>query len=231
MHSQEILIKLEKVGYAIAAESGVKKLLSDISLSVAKKTVTTIIGPNGAGKTTLIKLVLGLVKPTSGTILKNNITIGYVPQKVMANRYMPMTVAAYLKINSVKNLNYPFNIDSLMDTSIHALSGGELQKVLLNVAVAGNPDLLILDEPTQGIDANGIANFHKMLRMVKKERKLAILLVSHDLHFVFDYTDYVICLNQHICCHGHPETVKNTSDVQKLFPGFAPYHHHHDHEH
>lgn len=232
MHNHHtLLIKLENVGYKITTENSHKQLLANISLQINTNTVTTIIGPNGAGKTTLIKIILGLINPTSGQINKGNLTIGYVPQKIMANRYMPMNVSSYLKINDTNNTNYPFNIENLMNSSMHSLSGGELQKVLLNVALANSPDLLILDEPTQGIDANGIANFHDMLRMVKEERKIAVLLVSHDLHFVFDYTDYVICLNQHICCHGHPETVKTAKDMQLLFPGFAPYHHTHDHEH
>ena len=118
-----------------------------------------------------------------------------------------------------------------MNQSIHALSGGELQKVLFNAAVLKKPDLLILDEPTQGIDADGQSIFYEKLLKLKSDYKMAIVIISHDLHFVFECTNHVVCLNQHICCQGSPENVREEKEVQQLFPGFTPYQHHHDHKH
>ena len=227
-----MLISLESVAYSLMQEVHSKTLLHDINLSIAANTVTTIIGPNGAGKTTLVRLILGLIKPTSGTISrKKNVLLGYVPQKLNANKFMPMTVEAFLNLCGTPKINGPFDITKLMNRSIHALSGGELQKVLFNAAVLKKPDLLILDEPTQGIDADGQTAFYQKLLELKFEHKMAIVIISHDLHFVFDCTDHVICLNQHICCQGSPEKVRGVKEVQRLFPGFTPYQHSHDHQH
>lgn len=225
-----MLISLNSVGYTL--ESLSKTLLHDINLDILPHSVTTIIGPNGAGKTTLVRLLLGLIQPTSGTISRQeNVTMGYVPQKLHANRFMPMTVSTFLSLCGVQKIKCLFDISHLMTRSIHTLSGGELQKVLFNAAVLKKPDLLILDEPTQGIDADGQAAFYRKLIELKNEYNMAIVLISHDLHFVFDCTDHVICLNHHVCCQGTPEKVRQIQEVQQLFPGFAPYHHTHDHHH
>lgn len=225
-----MLISLKSAGYTL--ESPPKTLLHDINLDVLPNSVTTIIGPNGAGKTTLVRLLLGLIQPTSGAITRQRyITMGYVPQKLHANRFMPMTVSTFLSLCGDQKLEHPFDISHLMTRSIHALSGGELQKVLFNAAVLKKPDLLILDEPTQGIDADGQSAFYRKLIELKNEYNMAIVLISHDLHFVFECTDHVICLNHHVCCQGTPEKVRQVQEVQQLFPGFAPYQHHHDHHH
>jgi zinc transport system ATP-binding protein len=227
-----MLVSLNSVGYILEKEETPKTLLHDINLDVLPNSVTTIIGPNGAGKTTLVRLLLGLIEPTSGTITRQkNITMGYVPQKLHANRFMPMTVSTFLSLCGIQKIDYPFDIVNLMTRSIHALSGGELQKVLFNAAVLKKPDLLILDEPTQGIDADGQSAFYRKLIELKNEYQIAIVLISHDLHFVFDCTDHVICLNHHVCCQGTPEKVRQVQEVQQLFPGFVPYHHTHDHQH
>lgn len=225
-----MLISLKSVGYT--PESFSKTLLHDINLDILPNSVTTIIGPNGAGKTTLVRLLLGLIQPTSGTIHRQqNITMGYVPQKLHANQFMPMTVSTFLGLCGAQKINYLFDIPHLMARSIHTLSGGELQKVLFNAAALKKPDLLILDEPTQGIDADGQSAFYRKLLDLKNEYDMAIVLISHDLHFVFDCTDHVICLNHHVCCQGTPEKVRQIQEVQQLFPGFVPYHHTHDHHH
>ena len=227
-----MLISLDSVGYKLKNDVGSRALLSDISFGISANTVTTIIGPNGAGKTTLVRLILGLIQPTSGTInRKKNILMGYVPQKLNSNKFMPMTVEAFLSLCGTPKINGPFDIAVLMGRSIHALSGGELQKVLFNAAVLKKPDLLILDEPTQGIDADGQNIFYQKLLKLKFEHNTAIVIISHDLHFVFERTDHVICLNQHICCQGSPEKVREVKEVQQLFPGFTPYQHTHDHQH
>lgn len=227
-----MLVRLNSVGYTVQNESDSRNLLHDISFEVKSNSVTTIVGPNGAGKTTLVRLILDFIQPTSGIINKQkNIQMGYVPQKLHANRFMPMTVQTFLSLCGEQKIDYLFDISHLMASSIHSLSGGELQKVLFNAAVLKKPDLLILDEPTQGIDADGQAAFYQKLIELKNEYNIAIILISHDLHFVFDYTDHVICLNHHICCQGTPEKMRQVQEVQRLFPGFVPYQHNHDHKH
>ena len=163
-----MLVSLNSVGFTLKSESISKTLLSDINFNIGENTIITIIGPNGAGKTTLVRLILGLIQPTSGTInRKKNILLGYVPQKLNANKFMPMTVESFLSLCGTTKINGPFDIAKLMNQSIHALSGGELQKVLFNAAVLKKPDLLILDEPTQGIDADGQSIFYEKLLKLK----------------------------------------------------------------
>ncbi len=227
-----MLISLNSIGYILENESQARTLLHDVSFCISPNSVTTIIGPNGAGKTTLVRLLLGLIQPTSGTINRQKkLLVGYVPQKLYANRFMPMTVRTFLGLCGTQKIDHPFNITQLMDRSVHTLSGGELQKVLFNAAVLKKPDLLILDEPTQGIDADGQSAFYNKLIELKNKYNMAIVLISHDLHFVFDRTDHVICLNHHVCCQGTPEKIRKTQEVQQLFPGLATYQHHHDHHH
>lgn len=228
-----MLITLDSVGYTLENNKDqAKSLLNNINFNIADNTITTIIGPNGAGKTTLVRLILGLIKPTSGTIhRRNNLVLGYVPQKLNANKFMPMTVKAFLSLCGKPKIDGLFDITNLLHRSIHDLSGGELQKVLFNAAILKKPDLLILDEPTQGIDNYGQHAFYHQLLELKLKHNIAIVLISHDLHFVFDSTDYVICLNQHICCQGSPEKLRNLEEVQQLFPGLTPYKHSHDHQH
>lgn len=227
-----MLISLDSVSYSIKSDTQVKVLLHEIHFDIYPNSITTIIGPNGAGKTTLVKLLLGLIQPTFGIVKKQkNLVLGYVPQKLHANRFMPMTVQSFLTLCGEKKIEYPFDSSRLMDRSIHTLSGGELQKVLFNAAVSKKPDVLILDEPTQGIDADGEAIFYNKIVELKNIYNMAIILVSHDLHFVLDRTDHVICLNHHVCCQGTPEKVRKTKELERLFPGFAGYQHHHDHHH
>lgn len=227
-----MLISLNSISYVLKDESQDRTLLHDVSFAISSNSVTTIIGPNGAGKTTLVRLLLGLISPTSGKIKRQKkLLIGYVPQKLYANRFMPMTVGTFLSLCGTQKIDLPFDVSQLIDRSIHALSGGELQKVLFNAAVLKKPDLLILDEPTQGIDADGQTVFYNKLIELKNAHNMAIVLISHDLHFVFEHTDHVICLKHHICCQGTPEKVRKTKEIQQLFPGLATYQHHHDHHH
>jgi len=227
-----MLVSLKSVDYILKDESQTRTLLHDINFDLFPNSITTIIGPNGAGKTTLVRLLLGLIQPTSGKIKRQKkLLIGYVPQKLHANRFMPMTASTFLSLCGAQKIDPPFDVTHLMNRSIHALSGGELQKVLFNAAVLKKPDLLILDEPTQGIDADGQAVFYDKLLELKNKWNMAVVLISHDLHFVFDRTDHVICLNHHVCCQGTPEKVRKTQEVQQLFPRFATYQHHHDHHH
>lgn len=220
-----------------------RHLLHNISLQIARQQIVTLIGPNGAGKTTLVKIVLGLIRPSSGSvILKKGLRTGYMPQRLVIDPGMPVSVDRFLRlaVNARKNM-----IDSaleetgataLKDSQLHSLSGGELQRVLLARALIQDPQLLVLDEPAQGVDVNGQAELYRLITEIRDRHQCGILLVSHDLHLVMSATDEVICLNQHVCCHGHPEQVSNDPAYLELFGKrdaeiLAVYTHHHNHSH
>lgn len=201
-----------------------KKILNNVSLNLTRKNITTIMGPNGAGKSTLIKIVLGLIQPNTGTIeKKDNIKIGYVPQKNNLNSSIPLTVDRFLKLAGKFSYEKRVNALKLVDAShiiksnIHTLSGGETQRVLLARAMLRKPDLLVLDEPVQGVDINGQDEIYKLITQLRDKFNCAIMMVSHDLHLVMAKTDQVLCLHHHLCCKGTPETIIHNQDFIKIF--------------
>lgn len=220
-----------------------KVILSDISFSVSQGEILTIIGPNGAGKSTLLKILLGLLKPTSGIIkTRDGTNIGYMPQKININSFMPISTKRFLSISScaskekISEIVAVLDIEKLLQQELLYLSGGELQRVLLARAILNNPEILVLDEPTAGIDITGQAELYKKISLLKQKYNFAAIIVSHDLHLVMSETDKVICLNQHICCSGHPEQVIKAPEFIDLFGDtalnkFAFYAHNHDHSH
>ncbi len=232
------LMTLNSVSYVVQDRS----ILDKVSLTLIPKEIVTIIGPNGAGKSTLVKLLLGLIKPTSGQFERRaNLNIGYVPQKLSLDVTLPMKVSRFLSLAQVnKNQRYEaldfLNIRHLAGRQIHKLSGGELQRVLLARAIARKPDVLVLDEPLQGVDVTGQIELYRLIASMREKLGCAIVMVSHDLHLVMAQTDSVICLNQHVCCHGQPENVSQHPEYLKLFgqravDDIAVYQHHHDHHH
>ncbi|MFC0178919.1 zinc ABC transporter ATP-binding protein ZnuC [Thorsellia kenyensis] len=233
------LLQIENVTY----QSHDKLILKDISLTLQRQKILTLIGPNGAGKSTLVKIVLGLLKPTSGKVkINKNIRIGFVPQKIHPDKSLPMQVIDFLKLSpgfqkdKLTSLLEKFNIHYVIKQDVHKLSGGELQRVLLVRALLNSPDLLVLDEPMQGVDITGQKELYQLLKTIRLEMNCGILLVSHDLHLVMAQTDYVLCLNQHICCSGSPDIVTNHPKYLALFgkedvEHLAVYKHSHDHCH
>lgn len=224
-----------------------KIILENVSLTLLSGQITTIIGPNGAGKTSLLKVLLGITPFTSGTIKKKpGLRIGYMPQKMAVSTYLPMTVKRFLTLAASKTQDIA-DILSLVgalkvsDTQIHHLSGGEWQRVLLARALLTQPDLLILDEPAQGVDVIGQAELYSLIGDVRSKYRCGVLLVSHDLYVVMAASDRVVCLNKHICCMGHPSSVQQNPKYLELFGShafygplsnkLAPYTHHHDHCH
>ncbi len=218
-----------------------QRLIDDVTFAINDKTITTIIGPNGAGKSTLLRLILGLLSASTGSISrKKGIKLGYMPQKLSLNASLPLTVERFLSLSQSATKNTRTHITAVLEQvnaaytlkqSIHTLSGGEWQRVLLARALLQSPDLLVLDEPVQGLDLAGQAEFYRMLHHIRHTLGCAVVHVSHDLHLVWDASDTVICLNKHICCMGHPDHVRQDPIVQSLFGGFLPYTHHHDHCH
>jgi zinc transport system ATP-binding protein len=231
------LIEAEQVTY----REGTRLILADISLILHKEQIVSIVGPNGAGKTTLLKILLGLLKPTSGKITTSpNLRIGYMPQRLQVDPLFPLTVKRFLQLGQAdvsleKTLVEVGVKHQILDNPLYTLSGGELQRVLLARALLRQPELLVLDEPAQGVDLLGQGEFYDLIARIREQQGCAILLVSHDLNVVMAQTDIVVCLNQHVCCSGHPEKVSKDPAFTALFghvaQNLAFYTHKHDHHH
>ncbi len=233
------LIQLQQV----SVRYGDVTALSNIDLALEPKQITTLVGPNGAGKSTLARVVLGLVTPSEGTVYRQpSLRIGYMPQRIRLDDSLPLTVDRFLWLGGPsptkarRAVLERVGVGHLFKRSVHGLSGGEWQRVLLARALLRSPDLLVLDEPAQGVDVAGQDALYGLLKEVRDEIGCAILLISHDLHFVMAATDEVICLHQHICCSGTPDVVQRNPAYLALFPpqnqgNLALYQHHHDHHH
>lgn len=222
---------------------GQKTILEDVHLTVHSGQIVTLIGPNGAGKSTLVRVALGLVKPISGSVqLKKGINIGYMPQRLKVESFMPLTVERFLHLagdiesNQFQTVINELRIVHLQSSPIQSISGGEFQRVLLARAMLRNPQLLVLDEPVQGVDVTGQEELYKMIMRIRDKQSCGILMVSHDLHLVMAGTDKVVCLNKHVCCSGTPAAVSKHPEFLNLFgarepEGLAVYAHRHDHKH
>jgi zinc transport system ATP-binding protein len=217
--------------------------LHDVDFTIARGEIVTVVGPNGSGKSTLVKTLMGLLKPTAGKVSRmQGLRIGYVPQKLYIDATLPMTVARFLSLperrtpEEIAAMLARVGASGLESRQMTRLSGGQFQRVLLARAMLSHPDLLILDEPTQGLDQPGVAEFYRLIEEVRREDGCAVLLVSHDLHVVMRASDRVICLNGHVCCEGAPESVAAAPEYRALFGeeargALALYAHHHDHSH
>ena len=231
------VLKLDKIFVTLGAGA----ILENVALSLEREKITTLIGPNGAGKSTLVRVVLGLLKPSSGTRwISENVRMGYMPQKITISQNLPITVRRFLQFADQNNgvvdeVLSKTKTSEVANTPLQNISGGEFQRVLLARALLRKPSLLVLDEPVQGVDINGQVELYQLISTIRNQIGCSVLMVSHDLHLVMAETDEVICLNRHICCKGHPQTVVKHPAYQKMFgqnlSGFALYTHHHDHIH
>ena len=228
---------------AITKQSASSVILDKVDLSVHKGEIVTLVGPNGAGKSTLIKIALGLDSPDQGLVEKaRNLKIGYVPQNVNLDPSLPISVIRFLQsthrygeevLGSVLKM---VGAQNLMDHALQDISGGELRRVLLARALLGEPQLLILDEPTSGVDISGQSDLYALIQQIRDNQGCGVLLVSHNLHIVMAATDRVVCLNRHLCCTGTPDDVQQHPEFVTLFGHkqageIGVYRHHHDHEH
>ena len=234
----EALVEAKDLVFA----AGGQDLLENINLSLHPREIVTVIGPNGAGKTTLVKALLGILTPVSGSVTRRpGIKVGYVPQKFAADGLVPLTVARLItltqraSIDQIDAVLEETGIDHLKEREVSALSGGELQRALLARALVNNPDLLVLDEPVQGVDFAGEIKLYDLISKIRETRGCGILMVSHDLHVVMAESDRVIFLNRQICCEGRPEAVQHHPEYARLFGATAQavgvYRHAHDHDH
>ncbi len=218
-----------------------KSVLQGVSLKLYPRQLVTLIGPNGSGKSTLIKVLLGLIRPDQGKVTrKPGLKIGYMPQKLHMDSTLPITVEGFLKLSANISEILPVLEKTGMcerrHSLMHTLSGGEFQRTLMAKALLKKPDLLVLDEPVQGVDMIGQTEIYRLIQEIRDNLGCGILLVSHDLHFVHAASDQVICLNHHICCQGQPEDVRKNPAYLSLFgqnvpAAMAPYLHSHDHRH
>ncbi len=222
---------------------GAKTAISGIDLAIGEGRIVTLIGPNGAGKTTLLRALLGLVKPARGEISRRpGLSIGFMPQHLNTDPTLPITVRRFLQLagsgqrSDLEAALAEVGAPDLMNASLHQISGGEVQRVLLARALLRRPDLMVLDEPDQGVDVGGQVDLYRLIARIRDEHGCAVLMVSHHLHLVMAAADEVVCINHHLCCAGHPEAVSRDPGYLDLFGArdaqtLAPYHHHHDHTH
>ena len=225
----------------LSVSYGARTALSDVSLRIEPNEIVTIVGPNGSGKTTLLRAIIGAVKPSVGSIVQaSNLKIGYVPQKLHIDDTLPITVSRFLKLPGgladVDDVLKQAGVPELEKEQLSQLSGGQFQRVLLARALIGKPDLLLLDEATQGLDQRGSASFYQQIETVRQATGCAVLMISHELHVVMSASDRVICLNGHVCCEGAPASVASAPEYRALFGtgtggALALYRHEHDHGH
>ncbi|MCQ1853818.1 ATP-binding cassette domain-containing protein [Neorhizobium galegae] len=227
------------------ANAGIRRdgrwLVRGVDFSIRRGEVVTLIGPNGAGKSTTAKLAIGVLRPDEGSVARlPGLRVGYVPQKLAIDWTMPLSVRRLMRLTGPLNDTdllaalASTGISHLIDAEVRHLSGGEFQRALLARAIARKPDLMVLDEPLQGVDFAGESALYDLIRSIRTMTGCGILMISHDLHMVMAGTDTVICLNGHVCCRGTPEVVSQSADYLKLFGNsrsLAVYSHHHDHTH
>ncbi|MEC7961950.1 MAG: metal ABC transporter ATP-binding protein [Pseudomonadota bacterium] len=226
-----------------SVHQGATVALTGVDFHIDRGEIVTVVGPNGSGKSTLMKTVIGALKPSAGAVKrKPGLRIGYVPQKLQIDPTLPITVARFLglprrlpRARALEVLEQA-GVPDLADRQMARLSGGQFQRVLLARAMLEEPDLLILDEATQGLDQPGSAAFYRQIEEIRQAKGCAVLMVSHELHVVMAASDRVICLNGHVCCHGAPEIVASAPEYRALFGSgtggaLALYRHDHDHSH
>ena len=235
---KKTLLKLENAGFS----KNNKWLVKGVSLEVRQGEIVTLIGPNGSGKSTTAKIALGIYKEIEGKVNKFTNKIGYVPQKISIDWTLPIRVIDFMSLTEEptdEQINIALNltgVEHLRNNSLGNLSGGEFQRVLIARAIAKQPEFLVLDEPVQGVDFKGEIALYELIKKISEELNCGILLISHDLHVVMSATDFVVCLNGHVCCSGTPQVVAKNDEYQELFGDRAStilsiYEHKHDHTH
>ncbi len=237
-NKNKVLLKVENAGVSINDKS----LVKGVSFEIKQGEIVTLIGPNGSGKSTTAKIALGIYKKIDGKVKKYTDKIGYVPQKISIDWTLPIRVLDFMNLTeelTQDQINIALNltgVEHLKNKSLSNLSGGEFQRVLIARAISKKPELLVLDEPVQGVDFKGEIALYELIKQISEKMKCGILLISHDLHVVMSATDFVLCLNGHVCCSGAPHKVVKDSKYKELFGDRASnilslYEHKHDHTH
>ena len=237
--AREQLVNLDEVGI----NRGGRWLVRGVSFTIERGEIVTLIGPNGSGKSTTARTLVGILGPDEGRITRRpGLRIGYVPQKLAIDRTLPLSASRLMTLTAshpaakIAQALEEVGIPHLAQAQVQSLSGGEFQRALLARAMLRQPDLLVLDEPVQGVDFNGETALYELIGTIRDRTGCGVLLISHDLHVVMAATDTVICLNGHICCRGTPQAVAADPQYQQLFgrraaAALAVYRHNHDHTH
>ncbi|WP_171211242.1 metal ABC transporter ATP-binding protein [Ruegeria sp. HKCCA5426] len=233
------LITVEK----LSVRYGANTVLQNVDMAIEAGEIVTIVGPNGSGKTSLLRAIIGATNPSAGHVSREpGLKIGYVPQKLHVDPTLPISVARFMRLTHRVSKDdcaaalAAAGVPDLLKRQMSQLSGGQFQRVLLARALINRPDILLLDEATQGLDQRGSASFYQQIEAVRQETGCAILMISHELHVVMSASDRVICLNGHVCCEGSPAVVASAPEYRALFGtgtggALALYRHEHDHNH
>jgi zinc transport system ATP-binding protein len=239
MNEAERLLRMEALVVRFAGEA----VVDHVDLAVHAGEIVTVVGPNGSGKTTLLRAALGLIGVDGGRVWRRRgLRIGYVPQQLQVDATLPLSVRRFVALaGGAGNADVHQALEAvgagyLLDKPMRSLSGGEMRRALLARALVPHPDLLVLDEPTAGVDVAGQAELYQLVDNIRRRQGCGVLLVSHDLHLVMASTDRVVCLNHHVCCTGTPEDITVHPEYRALFGremagSFAVYQHDHDHHH
>ncbi len=229
--------------HGIGVRRGDRWLVRQVDVAVRRGEIVTLIGPNGSGKSTTAKALVGIVQPDEGRVERAaSLRLGYVPQRIQIDPTLPMTVRRLMRLtgpypeHEIDTVLEQVGIAHLKTAPVHGLSGGEFQRALLARALIRKPDLMVLDEPVQGVDFAGEIALYELIGDIRDRLDCGVLLISHDLHIVMAATDTVVCLNGHVCCHGPPSSVAESPEYRALFGSdaahaLAVYRHHHDHAH
>jgi zinc transport system ATP-binding protein len=233
---------IEASGLSVRMGGG--EVLSGVDFRIDAGEIVTVLGPNGSGKSTLLRALMGIVPLSAGRVVRApGLRLGYVPQRLAIDRNLPLTVRRFLSLpvrvsdaQALAALERTGISPALAARQLHDLSGGQLQRVLLARALLGDPQILVLDEATQGLDQPGEASFYRLIEDIRATTGAGVLMVSHDLHVVMAASDRVVCLNGHVCCEGTPRVVSTAPEYRALFGlgtqgALALYRHDHDHDH
>ena len=227
----------------VSVRFGQRSVLEEVSLAVHAGEIVTLVGLNGAGKSTLVRVLLGIIRPHFGEVVRApGLRIGYSPQHVHRDPILPMTVRRFLTLGApatrerLESLLAEVGAGAILDHPLAEISGGELHRVLLARALLREPGLLVLDEPLAGVDVTSQSDLYRLIATIRDRYGCGVLLVSHDLHLVMAATDTVVCLNRHVCCTGHPRAITRHPEFVSLFgphlaDDLAVYQHAHDHRH